>query len=140
MSNQINKIQENIIEEFSKFNDWFDVYEYLIKLGKELEPLDVELKSEENLLNGCQSQVWLKADVKNDRIYYFADSDSLITRGILSLLIRVVNNQDSEDIKNAEFYFIDRIGLKSNLSPSRANGLLSIIKHIKSYANRTNNF
>lgn len=140
MSNQLNKIQNNIIKEFSKFNDWLDIYEYIIKLGMDLESVDEKLKSEENLLSGCQSQVWLKAEVKNNKIYYFADSDSLITRGILSLILRVVNKQDFEDIKNADFYFIDRIGLKSNLSPSRANGLLSIIKNIKSLANKAGNF
>jgi cysteine desulfuration protein SufE len=140
MSNQLNKIQNNIIKEFSKLNDWLDIYEYIIKLGMDLESVDEKLKSEENLLSGCQSQVWLKAEVKNNKIYYFADSDSLITRGILSLILRVVNKQDFEDIKNADFYFIDRIGLKSNLSPSRANGLLSIIKNIKSLANKAGNF
>lgn len=139
MSIQMNKIQDKIIEEFSKLNDWFDKYEYLINLGKKHKSIDENIKSEENLLSGCQAQVWIKAVIKNEQINYLVDSDSLITRGILSLLLRVVNNQNSEDIINTELYFIDKIGLKSNLSPSRANGLTTIVKHIKLYAEKTNN-
>lgn len=134
MSIKINKIQDMIIEEFFKLNDWFDVYEYLIKIGKSLEPLDEKLKSEENSLSGCQSKVWLKAEIRDERIHYLADSDSLITKGMLILLLRVLNNQYPEDIVNSDLYFIDKIGLNSNLSPSRVNGLMSIVKQIKSYA------
>ena len=134
MSEKIKMIQDEIIKEFFKFNDWFDKYEHLIKLGKSLESSDEELKSEENTISGCQSQVWLKAEIKDNKIHYSADSDSLITKGILSLLLRIANNQCPEDIVNSDFYFIDKIGLSSNLSPSRANGLMSIIKQIKSYA------
>lgn len=132
----INQTQDKIIEEFSPLNDWLEKYEYLIKLGKSLEPLDDELKTEENLLSGCQSKVWLKAELKNNKIYFFADSDTLITRGIIVLLLRVLNNQSPQDIVNAELYFIDKIGLSSNLSPARADGLTSIVKKIKSMAER----
>ena len=134
MSKKINKIQDKIIEEFSKLNDWFDKYEYLIDLGKSLEPLDEKLKSEENSISGCQSKVWFKAEIRDERIHYLADSDSLITKGMISLLLRVLNNQYPEDIINSDLYFIDKIGLNSNLSPSRANGLMSIVKQIKSSA------
>lgn len=139
MSKKINKIQDKIIEEFSKLNDWFDKYEYLIDLGNSLEPLDEKLKSEENSISGCQSQVWIKAEIKDERIHYLADSDSLITKGMISLLLRVLNNQFPEDIVNADLYFIDKIGLNSNLSPSRVNGLMSIVKQIKSSAEMATN-
>ena len=134
MLNKLNKIQEGIIEEFSKLNDWFDKYEYLINLGKTLEPIDEKLKTDDNYIRGCQSQVWLKAVINDERIHYIADSDSLITKGMISLLFRVLNNQYPEDIANVDLYFIDKIGLNSNLSPSRVNGLNSIVKQIKSYA------
>ena len=134
MSIKINKIQDMIIEEFSELNDWFDKYEYLINIGKTLEPLDEKLKSEEKSISGCQSEAWLKAEIIDKKIHYLADSDSLITKGMLSLLLRVLNNQNPEDIVNSDLYFIDKIGLNSNLSPSRVNGLVSIVKHIKSYA------
>ena len=135
MSIKINKIQDEIIEEFSKLNDWFDKYEYLIKIGKSLDSLDKNLKSDENSISGCQSQVWLIAEMSDEKIHYLADSDSLITKGIISLLFRVLNDQYPEDIVNADLYFIDKIGLNSNLSPSRVNGLMSILKQIKSFAN-----
>ena len=134
MSKKINIIQDEIIEEFSKLDDWFDKYEYLIKLGKTLEPLDEKYKTEENSIGGCQSNVWLKAEIIDEKIQYFIDSDSLIVKGIISLLHRVMNNQYPEDIANVDLYFIDKVGLKSNLSPSRANGLISILKQMKSYA------
>ena len=134
MSEKINQIQSKIIMEFSKLKDWFDKYEYLINLGKSLEPLDEELKSEENSISGCQSETWIKAEIKDERVYYLADSDSLITKGMISLLLRVLNNQFPEDIVNADLFFIDEIGLNSNLSPSRVNGLVSIVKQIKSSA------
>ena len=134
MSKKINKSQDEIIEEFSKLNDWFDKYEYLIGLGKSLEPLDEKLKSEENSISGCQSQVWIKAEMRDERIHYLADSDSLITKGMISLLLRVLNNQYPENIINSDLYFIDKIGLNSNLSPARVNGLMSIVKQIRSSA------
>ena len=134
MSKKINNIQDEIIEEFSNLNDWFDKYEYMIKLGKSLESSDENLKSDDNSISGCQSQVWLKAEMNNDKIHFLADSDSLITKGIISLLLRVFNDQYPKDIVNAELYFIDKIGLNSNLSPSRVNGLMSILKQIKSSA------
>lgn len=134
MSKKINKSQDEIIEEFSKLNDWFDKYEYLINLGNSLEPLDEKLKSEENSISGCQSQVWIKAEMRDERIHYLADSDSLITKGMISLLLRVLNNQYPEDIINSDLYFIDKIGLNSNLSPARVNGLMSIVKQIRSSA------
>ena len=139
MNIKINKIQDEIIEEFSKLNDWFDKYEYLIKLGKSLESLDENLKSDENSIIGCQSQVWLIAEMSDEKIHYLADSDSLITKGIISLLFRVLNDQYPEDIVNADLYFIDKIGLNSNLSPSRVNGLMSILKQIKSSAKEVRN-
>ena len=140
---KIDDIQDEIIDEFSKLSDWFDKYKYLIKLGKTLEPIDEKIKTEENMISGCQSSVWLKSETKKERIHYFADSDSLITKGMISLLLRVLNNQHPEDIVNADLYYIDKIGLSSNLSPSRANGLMSIVKQLKSYAkmafNKKNN-
>ena len=134
MSKKINTIQDEIIDEFSTLNDWFDKYEYLINRGKSLEPADEKLKSEENSISGCQSQVWIKAEMRDERIHYLADSDSLITKGMISLLLRVLNNQFPEDIVNSDLYFIDKIGLNSNLSPVRVNGLMFIVKQIKSSA------
>jgi len=134
MSKKINTIQDEIIDEFSTLNDWFDKYEYLINRGKSLEPADEKLKSEENSISGCQSQVWIKAEMRDERIHYLADSDSLIIKGMISLLLRVLNNQSPENIVNSDLYFIDKIGLNSNLSPARVNGLMSIVKQIKSSA------
>jgi cysteine desulfuration protein SufE len=134
MNEKINKIQNQIIEEFSDLDDWLDKYEYLIELGKSLEPLDNKLKSDENSIGGCQSKVWLKTVIKDEKIYYLADSDSLITKGIIYLLLRVLNNQHPRDIANADLYFLNKIGLHSNLSPSRVNGLMSILNKITSSA------
>jgi cysteine desulfuration protein SufE len=127
-------IQDKIIEEFSQLEDWFDTYEHLIDLGKNLKPTDETIQTDAYAISGCQSQVWLKAETKNGRIHYVADSDSLIVKGMISLLLRVINDQRPEDIVKADFSFIDTIGLSSHLSPSRANGLMSIVKQIKSYA------
>lgn len=140
MSKEINNIQDEIIKDFSKLNDGFEKYEYLINLGKNLKPLDERLKTDENSIHGCQSQVWLKAEIKNDKIHFLADSDSLIVKGMISLLLKILNNQHPEDIINSDLYFIEKIGLNSTLSPSRANGLMSIVKQIKAYAKLTNNF
>ena len=138
MSKKINTTQDEIIEEFSILNDWFDKYEYLINRGKSLESMDEKLKSEKNSISGCQSQVWIKAEMRDERIHYLADGDSLIIKGMISLLLRVLNNQFPEDIVNSDLYFIDKIDLNSNLSPARVNGLMSIVKQIKSSAEVAN--
>lgn len=131
---QINTEQDNVIEEFSQFTDWADRYEYLIDLGKALSPLDEKYKTEFHLVKGCQSKVWLHAEVQEDRLFLTADSDTVITKGIIALLIRVLGGQKLADIEGADLYFIDAIGLKSHLSPTRSNGLSSMIQLIKSYA------
>jgi len=131
----INEIQNSIVHEMSDLNDWLDKYEYLINLGKKHEPLGNQYKTEENSLQGCQSQVWIRAKLEDNKIHFSGDSDSIITRGILSLLLRVFDNQSPDDIANADLYFIDEIGLSTNLSPSRANGLQTIIKQLKDYGN-----
>jgi cysteine desulfuration protein SufE len=136
MSESINKIQEKIIDEFSKFDNWFEKYEHLIELGRNLKPLDEKYKTEDNSISGCQSQLWLISKIKDDKIQFFADSDSLITKGMISIILRVVSNKKPKDIIDADFYFIDKIGLKTNLSPSRANGLQSILKNIRNTAEK----
>ena len=139
MGKKIDNIQNMIIEEFSKLDDWFDKYEYLTNLGKSLEPLDNELKSEENSISGCQSNVWIKTEIRDGKIHYLIDSDSLIVKGLISLLLRVLNNQYPKDIVNANLYFIEKIGLSSSLSPSRVNGLMSIVKQMRSFAKIASN-
>jgi cysteine desulfuration protein SufE len=134
MSNTLSKIQDEIIKEFSYLHDWFDKYNYLITLGKHLVPLDESLKNEDNALSGCQSQVWITAMMKGENIYFIADSDSLIIKGMISLLFRVVNNQHPKDVVDADLYFIEKIGLNSQLSPTRVNGLASIVRQIKEKA------
>jgi cysteine desulfuration protein SufE len=136
MSERINKIQDKIINEFSKFDDWFEKYEYLIELGRNLKPLDEKYKTEENSISGCQSQLWIASKIKGEKIQFFADSDSLITKGMISIILRVVSNNEPKDIIDANLYFIEKIGLKTNLSPLRANGLQSILKHIKNSAEK----
>jgi len=130
----INEIQEEIILEFSVFDDWMDKYEYLIDLGKELSPFDEKNRTDQNLIDGCQSKVWLNAELVDGKIVFTADSDAIITKGIISLLIRVLSGQTPEDIINSDLYFIDKIGLNQHLSPTRSNGLMSMIKQIKLYA------
>lgn len=130
----IEAIQEEIIEEFAFLEDWMQRYEYIIELGKSLPLIDEEHKTNENLINGCQSKVWIHADKIDDRIVFTADSDAILTKGIISLLLRVFSKQTPETILNAELDFIDQIGLKEHLSPTRANGLLAMIKQIKLYA------
>jgi cysteine desulfuration protein SufE len=130
---RINEIQETIIREMSQFEDWMDKYEYLISAGRSLKPMDDSLKKDENLISGCQSKVWLYGERENDKVRFYADSDALITKGILSLLLRIMDNQPSEEIKNADLHFIEETGLQSHLSPVRANGLHSIIKRMKEY-------
>ena len=130
----IKEIQEEIIDEFSMFDDWMDRYEYIIDLGKSLPLIDVRYKLDENLIKGCQSKVWLYSDLQNDKLIFTADSDAILTKGIVALLLRVYSNQKAEDILEADTKFVDEIGLKEHLSPTRANGLVSMIKQIKMYA------
>jgi len=130
----INEIQSELVDEFSMFDDWMDRYEYMIELGKSLPMIDSQYKKEENLIKGCQSKVWLHAELEDNKIIYTADSDAIITKGIVSILIRTFTNQSPSEILSADTNFIDEIGLKEHLSPTRANGLVSMIKQIKLYA------
>lgn len=130
----IKEIQEEIIDEFSMFDDWMERYEYIIDLGKSLPIIDAQYKLDENLINGCQSKVWLYSELENDTIKFTADSDAILTKGIVALLLRVYSGQKPKDILTAETRFIDEIGLKEHLSPTRANGLVSMVKQIKMYA------
>jgi len=130
----IKEIQEEIIDEFSMFDEWMDRYQYIIDLGKSLPIIESKFKLDENLIKGCQSKVWLYSELENDMIKYSADSDAILTKGIAALLIRVYSGQKPNDILTAETRFIDEIGLKEHLSPTRANGLVSMIKQIKLYA------
>ncbi|UUV22255.1 SufE family protein [Paenimyroides aestuarii] len=130
----IKEIQEEIVDEFALFDDWMQRYEYIIELGKSLPLINDQYKIEENLIRGCQSQVWLHAEKKDDTIVFTADSDAILTKGIIAILIRVFSNQKAVDVMNADTSFIDEIGLKEHLSPTRANGLVSMIKQIKLYA------
>ena len=132
--NKINAVQEEIVEEFSLFDDWMQRYEYMIELGKSLPLIDPEYKTEENIIKGCQSKVWIHADLEGDKLVFTADSDAIITKGIIAILIRVFSNQRPKAILEANTEFIDKIGLKEHLSPTRANGLASMIKQIKMYA------
>ena len=130
----INELQEEVIEEFSAFDDWMDQYQILIDLGNELSPLDEKYKVENNLIEGCQSRVWLQCDLVDGQLVFTADSDALITKGIIALLIRVLSGHSPKEIAEADLHFIDAIGLKDHLSPTRSNGLLSMVKQIKAYA------
>ncbi|MGN0220748.1 MAG: SufE family protein [Prevotella sp.] len=130
----INEIQDEVIEEFSSFNDWMDKYQLLIDLGNELEPLDEKYKTESNLIDGCQSRVWLQADITDGKMILQAESDALIVKGIVALLVRVLSGHAPKEILDADLYFIERIGLKEHLSPTRSNGLLAMLKQIKMYA------
>ena len=130
----INEIQDEIIEEFSGLDDWMDKYQLLIDLGNELTPLDERYKTEQNLIDGCQSRVWLQADYENGQIHFTAESDALIVKGILSLLIRVLSDHTPQEILDADLYFIEEIGLKEHLSPTRSNGLVAMVKQIRAYA------
>ncbi|WP_413511021.1 SufE family protein [Myroides odoratus] len=130
----IKETQEEIIDEFSLFEDWMQRYEYIIELGKTLPLIDAQYQVEENLIKGCQSQVWLYAEMTNDKVVFTANSDAILTKGIIAILIRVFSDQKPEDILKADLSFIDEIGLKEHLSPTRANGLVSMIKQIRLYA------
>lgn len=130
----INEAQDEVIEEFSDFSDWMDKYQLLIDLGNEQEPLDNKYKTESNLIDGCQSRVWLQADYVDGKIILTAESDALIVKGIIALLIRVLSGHTPQEILAADLYFIDKIGLKEHLSPTRSNGLLAMVKQIRMYA------
>ena len=128
------QIQEEIIEEFSVFEDWMDKYEYIIELGKSVPMIEETQKTEANLIKGCQSRVWLSSEYRDGKIFFAADSDAIITKGIISLLVRVFNGRTPQEILSSDFSFVEKIGLKDNLSPTRANGLVSMIKQIQNYA------
>lgn len=130
----IKTIQDEIVDEFSMFDDWDERFQYVIDLGKSLPLIDEQYKTEDNTIKGCQSKVWLHAEMKNDNIVFTADSDAIITKGIIAILIRAFSNQKAGDILEADTNFIDEIGLKEHLSPTRANGLVLMIKQIKMYA------
>jgi len=130
----IQEIQEEIIDEFSMFDDWVQRYEYMIDLGKSLPLIDEQYKTDDYIIKGCQSKVWIHADMKDKAIHFTADSDAIITKGIIAILIRVFSGQAPQDIIDADTAFIDEIGLKEHLSPTRANGLVSMIKQLKLYA------
>lgn len=130
----INEIQDEIIEEFNDFEDWMDKYQMLIDLGNDLEPLDEKYKTEDNLIDGCQSRVWVQCDLIDGKMHLQAESDALIVKGIVALLLRVLSDQTPQDILDTELYFIEQIGLSEHLSPTRANGLLAMIKQIRLYA------
>jgi len=130
----IQDIEDEIVDEFSLFDNWEDKYEYIIDLGKKLEPLDAQFKIDENKIKGCQSQVWLVANEEDGRIYFKADSDAVIVKGLVSMLIRVLSGHISQEILDAKLEFIDKIGMKSHLAQTRSNGLLSMVKQMKNYA------
>ena len=131
---KIETIQNELIDEFSMFDDWMERYEYMIELGKSLPLIDTKYKTDENIIKGCQSKVWLHSEFKNDKVIFSADSDAIITKGIVAILVRVFSNQSPQEILSANTDFIDAIGLKEHLSPTRSNGLVSMIKQIKMYA------
>jgi len=130
----IQEIQDEIVEEFNLFEDWMQRYEYMIELGKSLPLIAPEFKTDDNIIKGCQSKVWVHAELKDNQLLFSADSDAIITKGIIAILIRAFSNQHPNDILDADTNFIDQIGLKEHLSPTRANGLVSMIKQIKLYA------
>lgn len=126
-------IQEQIIEEFSMFDEWLDKYNYLIELSHDLSPIDEKHRTEQYVIKGCQSRVWVDAELRDGKVYFTADSDAIITKGIIALLIRVLNGRTPQEVVDTDLYFIERIGLSENLSPTRANGLLAMIKQMKLY-------
>ncbi|KXB35924.1 Fe-S metabolism associated domain protein [Bacteroidales bacterium KA00344] len=130
----INEIQDEVIEEFDVFDDWMDKYQMLIDLGNELNALDNKYKTEQNLIDGCQSRVWLQCDYEDGVLVFKADSDALIVKGIIALLLQVVSGHTPKEILDADLYFIDKIGLHEHLSPTRSNGLLAMVKQVKAYA------
>lgn len=130
----INELQDEVIAEFNDFDDWMDRYQLLIDLGNEQEPLDERYKTEQNLIEGCQSRVWLQADEEEGKLVFRAESDAVIVKGIIALLIKVVSGHTPDEILNSDFYFIEKIGLKEHLSPTRSNGLLAMVKQMRMYA------
>ena len=130
----INEIQDELIEDFAFYEDWMEKYEYIIQLGKELPLIDEAYKQDEYIIKGCQSKVWLKPDVDQGKVNFTADSDAVITKGLVSLMVKVLSGHTAKEIADADLYFIDQIGLKEHLSPTRANGLLSMVKQMKLYA------
>ena len=130
----INEAQDEVIEQFDEFTDWMDKYQMLIDLGNELQPLDEQYKNDSNLIDGCQSRVWIQCDMTDGLLCFTADSDALIVKGIIALLIQVLSGHTAQEILDADLYFIDRIGLREHLSPTRSNGLLAMVKRIKAYA------
>ena len=130
----IDQLQDEVIAEFADFTDWMDKYQMLIDLGNELEPLDERYKNESNLINGCQSRVWIQADYRDGLLFFTAESDALIVKGLIALLLRVLSGHTPQEILDADLYFIDQIGLKDHLSPTRSNGLLAMVKQIRVYA------
>ena len=130
----ISEAQEEILEEFSMFDNWMQRYEYMIELGKSLPLIDSQYKNEDYIIKGCQSKVWIHADLEDNKLVFTADSDAIITKGIIAILIRIFSHQHPDDILEANIDFIDKIGLKEHLSPTRANGLVSMIKQLKMYA------
>lgn len=130
----INEIQDEVVDEFADLDDWMDKYQMLIDLGNDLEALDEKYKNEQNLIDGCQSRVWLQCDYRDGALWFTADSDALIVKGIIALLLRVVSGHTPKEIIDADFYFIERIGLREHLSPTRSNGLLAMVKQVKAYA------
>lgn len=130
----INKIQEDLIEEFEVLEEWMDKYSFLIDIGKDLPAIDPKYQTSKYLIEGCQSKVWLFAELRNGKVYYMADSDAIITRGIIALLIKVISGREPDEIINNKLFLIDEIGLEKHLSPTRANGLLAMVKQMKLYA------
>jgi cysteine desulfuration protein SufE len=130
----INEKQDLIIEDFEMFGDWMEKYEYIIQLGKDLPLIDEKYKTDENLIRGCQSKVWLHADYNEGKLFFTADSDALITKGLVSMVVQVLSDHSPKEIADAEIYFIDAIGLRNHLSTTRSNGLLSMLRQIKLYA------
>ena len=130
----LNEIQDELIADFAYFEDWMSKYEYLIQLGKELQPLSEQYKTDQFLIKGCQSKVWFHAEEKDGKVVYHADSDAIITKGLAALMIKVLSGHSAADIAQSKLYFIDEIGLNEHLSPTRANGLLSMVKQMKLYA------
>lgn len=134
MTMTINEIQDELIEDFSFFTDWMEKYEYIIQLGKEIPLIDEQYKQDQYLIKGCQSRVWLYPELRDGKLYFTADSDAVITKGLVSLMVKVLSGHSPKDIATSDLYFIDQIGLKEHLSPTRANGLLSMVKQMKMYA------
>lgn len=130
----INEIQDELIEDFAFFTDWMEKYEYIIQLGKEVPLIDEQYKTDDYIIKGCQSKVWLFPEIKDGKVYFTADSDAIITKGLVSLMVKVLSGHTPKEIVDTELYFVDQIGLKEHLSPTRANGLLSMIKQMKLYA------